>query len=261
MVIRRGFWIHQHLVTDAQYAAFINDLRHDAADIEAFSVFRSAESELYIDSSDTCCVRDRRQHFPVVGVDWDGAAAYARRLWMRLPTEEEWEWAARGPEARVYPWGDGWDALRCCNPGNPGPPWDPDVGAYVDGRDPELDGWRTAHEGDHPHTTRTVPRPLPPCAQVRERWQGGESWCGAVDMAGCLMEWCEDVWVDANGDRHEDHRVVRGGNYARQRDANVEHDLQAFCRCHHPAKSYRRNSVGFRCVTDWDAVERLQKEL
>ena len=105
--------------------------------------------------------------YPVVHVDWRRAAAYCAWADARLPTEAEWEYAARGPEDRLFPWGDIFDPTRlnycdrsCAGMSDP---------SYDDGF-PD-----TAPVGSFPQ---------------------GASWVGALDMAGNVREWVDD-WYGA----------------------------------------------------------------
>ena len=235
-IAQPGFWMQKHLVTNLQYVQFLNLLGSTGHDISGCSVWRCEEREIDHGHDWRCSVFDHRDDFPVIGVDWESARAYAHYFRMRLPAEEEWEYAARGPEGRAYPWKGRWRPSRCCNKRNPGPAWDPYRRQYASGHDPDAYGWLGMYERI-PKTTQTIPCPLPADAKT---WRGGEPRCGAVDMAGNLMEWCEAA-VDTP---HEGlSRVVRGGNYAHGR-----HSCLSFCRCRQPEATNVSNSVGFRCV-------------
>ncbi len=154
-------------------------------------------------------------NFPVVGVSWYEACAYARWLEkgtghaFRLPTGAEWEKAARGEQGRVYPWGEDIDAGTC---------------NYF-----ETGLGRTSAVGVFP---------------------GDKSVYGCMDMAGNVCEWCwdwfgEDYYEKSpsknpQGPSEGGGRVVRGGGWGVDPD-----DCRASCRSNlHP--SDRFDFVGFR---------------
>jgi toxoflavin biosynthesis protein ToxD len=85
----KGFWLYRYPITQAQYNAFLKQTQNDNRP----SVFKRG---------------DRYAQLAAAGVDYALAVLYTQWAGGRLPTEAEWEWAARGPEGRLYPWGDAW---------------------------------------------------------------------------------------------------------------------------------------------------------
>jgi serine/threonine-protein kinase len=90
-----AFWIDRTPVTNAEYAHFVQDTDHKPP----------------IHWQGAMPPNEITEH-PVVRVSWRDAQAYAEWAGKRLPTEEQWEKAARGIDGRVYPWGD-WEPDRC----------------------------------------------------------------------------------------------------------------------------------------------------
>lgn len=90
----RDFYIDVHPVTNRQYALFMQATRY-------------ASPLLWNDR------RYNQPNQPVTGVCFRDAIAYANWAGKRLPTEEEWERAARGDDSRAWPWGDEFDRDRC----------------------------------------------------------------------------------------------------------------------------------------------------
>ena len=104
-----GYWIDKYEVTNASFKAFIDagGYQNQAYWSESGWVWLSHQTD-----HPQSCLEDE-PNTPRVCVTWFEAEGYAAWRGGRLPTEAEWEFAARGPESRVYPWGDEFDPARC----------------------------------------------------------------------------------------------------------------------------------------------------
>jgi formylglycine-generating enzyme required for sulfatase activity len=98
-----GYWIDRHPVTVAQFAAFLIETSLDEHYVEAMA--NPHECGILADGSGGYEVVPGREDYPVVYVSHTVALAYAASYDRQLPTEAQWERAARGLEGRTYPWG------------------------------------------------------------------------------------------------------------------------------------------------------------
>ena len=104
-VTLEAFEIDRQQVTNAEFARFLE--RHGAIDAHGRRYFDWDDNDARIHRIDGVWRADKGfEDHPVVEASWLGALAYCQSLAKRLPTEAEWEKAARGTDARRYPWGD-----------------------------------------------------------------------------------------------------------------------------------------------------------
>jgi formylglycine-generating enzyme required for sulfatase activity/uncharacterized caspase-like protein len=206
-----AFWIDKHEVTNAQYAAFLNA---EGNQEEGGVTWLEADSDaVRIHERDGVWEVDSGYaDHPVVMVSWYGARAYAAWVGGRLPTEAEWEKAARGTEGQLYPWGN-----------------------EVPTSDLSNFSWNVGG---------TTP--------VGSYSPAGDSPYGCADMAGNVWEWVHDWYggdyysvspgSNPQGPASGTYRVLRGGAFL---------DLPNLVRCavRDWYSPYDRNDhLGFRVV-------------
>lgn len=220
-----SFVIETTEVTFSQYVAFLNvqgansHLNGCAGFLCIQTRNESADAVITFDSASYSIVETLSQH-PVYGVTWYGAREYCETIGRRLPTEAEWERAARGDDGRVYPWGNAWDnALAKTNRPPDTPPGSYQVGSF----------------------------PL------------GASPYGVLDMAGNVAEWVNDWYnerhyaqqasqpnvLNPTGPVSGLQKVLRGGSWN-----SVPFFSRAVHRQSWDPKEDPQRWIGFRCAAD-----------
>jgi formylglycine-generating enzyme required for sulfatase activity len=200
----KAFWMDQTEVTNRQYGMCVGD-----EDCSLPGILRSYGRENYYSNPEF-------GNYPVINVSWYDAVSYCTWAGRRLPTEAEWEMAAKGDEARTYPWGN---TIDCTKANYIDCPWGDTtmVGSFPAGASPYgvLD-------------------------MAGNVWE----WVG---------DWYDPLYYDSypldypSGPESGAYRVVRGGSW---------NDYEFYLRTTNRYSYFPENkrfSVGFRCVLD--AVE------
>ena len=224
-----------HEVTVAEFAKFVDETGYQT-DAERFgwsSAFSLKEmgwtrtegtSWRHPDGPDSKAAEDE----PVCQVSWNDAVAYAKWAGKRLPTEAEWEFAARGGLVqKTYAWGDN---LR---------PNGKPVANWWQGQFPVRN---TSEDG---FVARAPIKSFPPNGY------------GLHDMIGNVWEWCADWYAkdayansgraDPQGPASGDERVIRGGSWMCAENFCSNYRVAARS---HATPDSGMNNLGFRCVRD-----------
>lgn len=236
-----SFYIDQYEVTVRRYAAFLNEIGgYRNACFGEYCVYSGVET-IYTSLLNNLGIYEAQpgdERTPINQVSWYGAKAYCEWAGGDLPTEAQWEYAARGLDGRLYPWGNT-------------PPPSSALANYNDTSALErVDGQLRF-------------TPLEPVDAVSE----GASPFGVVGMAGGVAEWVEDWYspdfytnprADVNLDDSSGEKVLRGGSWN-----SSAADIRTTARFSLPpdlggnpnATAEEYWSAGFRCVYNSGAAD------
>ncbi len=109
--ITKGYWIDRYEVTNKSFKAFVDDGGYTKREYWSDAGWEWISGQL-VEMMPRFCLGNLPDN-PVACVTWYEAEAYAAWRGGRLPTEAEWEYAARGPQSLTYPWGNEFDSSRC----------------------------------------------------------------------------------------------------------------------------------------------------
>ncbi len=219
LVFLDSYWIDMFEVTNQDYLEFVKATGHRPALDDSCETDKCRDGNLWEGASFPESIR--RQ--PVTQVSWFDANAYCRWRGKRLPSEAEWEKAARGPSGSVYPWGL----------------------ASPEGRATYQRKWRGVFTmtdvGSYPN---------------------GASIYGVFDLAGNVWEWVDDWYhmkyyslgtkKNPKGPANGEFKVVRGGSWVNYPDS-LRSALRRWSR-----PEVRFNDTGFRCAKD--AIDETKKK-
>jgi serine/threonine-protein kinase len=211
-----AYLIDKYLITNRQFQQFVDDTgyqtdaeKNGSGEVWTGKRWRNDQGAIWKMPDGSTSI-EGKEDYPVSQISHNDAIAYCEWAGKELPTEAQWEMAARGPGGGIYPWGNS----------------DPDdtIANYSD----------SFIEGTTPVTN----------------YEKGQSYYGAFDMAGNLYQWCKDWYTpgaerkadNPTGPDEGTERVLKGGSYSESMDSL----RSAYRISADPAAS--KAIYGFRCV-------------